>query len=106
MFAAVAIAALTIAVLWSSRLWTDVKCRCKKVADAEVQTVSFAESVMNDVKERERLLMTKTVDTLKALCLKVGINAGSGPAKPLLARGLACTFSYDPVSEAIDGSLV
>lgn len=60
--------------------------------DAAVQTESFANVVMGEVIDRERILMTKTVESLKEMCCLAGVNPGRNAVKPLLARALAATF--------------
>ena len=74
----------------------------RRSRDVGVQTASFSNTVMNEVTKREEFVHWRTVDSLKGICSRLGINAGSGPAKQVLVRAVAGSFSYDPCTDRID----
>jgi len=58
-------------------------------------------AIMAEVERREKVLNPMTVENLKATCAKLGIHAGSAPAKAVIVRALAGTFSYDPWTDTV-----
>lgn len=67
-----------------------------RTSECNVQTLGFTRVMVDEVARREAALCQMTVDSLKAICAKLDIHAGSGPAKAVLVRALAGSFQYNP----------